>query len=574
MAYESLRQNHHKDDDVAQQQKEDQDADQDTNDDQDETVGRSKMEEKDPNRSVGGTHSSDDDAEASTDVVEFDFADPDIGALFELLESNDAIGFGDEMLLMITKKTFAKFVRPQSDTVPQLEKPLANNLWRSLLKKHVSVLPANVQQDRLQVGHSTAAGNCLFSSVSLALFDRPDDVAAKWLRARCVFELVDQIDSYRALLGGEAVRDILVTLLGGKGTRDAELDALLLLSNVVQRRLVICSKQRVCSSARKIASTKHSRSLRPSGGALRCRLCAMPTVIDEETGEAIPLQQDAGFLNQVDPIDEKLMRGLEEFPSLLPTHAVSVDCISALCAQICNADYAACCDILIVDDNNRDASKLSVVGRRTAMQLVQDNMTFAVLCRDTLTLGEETDVQHWLIALVSSQTQTIEWCSSLDAFLSTSTHAGKRRAPRSRADDRMQLQRALLMDSLSQVPLSETWTWEKFDSAKPKLEFRGKHDASLWAVALLWCCAFGSNNSLNKSLRLQIDGSTRLGCAVALVYADSFGLDENRAPPMRVLSRRSAASESFCWIARWRALTSERAKFAAIDEVQLSEESV
>ena len=88
----------------------------------------------------------------------------------------------------LTKHQFAPSTRSTTGAPPIC--------WHSFSSDRVHLLPWCMRKfvSEFEVGQATAAGNCLFSSIALLLYDRNDDMVAMWLRAQCVVELIENFD--------------------------------------------------------------------------------------------------------------------------------------------------------------------------------------------------------------------------------------------------------------------------------------------------------------------------------------------------------------------------------------------
>ena len=572
-------------------------------------------------RSLGGTRSSDDAA------ANFAFDHPTVLALVDVVEDKvgkELAGFGDEMLLAMIDETFAPFLGAldESDEPPESADAGKRGNWRPLAKKHASLLPRSVERiNELRVGNSTAAGNCLFSSVAMLLYDRRrDDGVAKWLRARCVLELAAHARAYREWLGGEALRDVLASLLGGNGTRDPELDALWLLANVVRRRIVVFAKphaQDACAARAFVpfrtcpldaappavlvlvhvhyrgrgSMANHYQPLaRESGEAVlrddfvreRCQLhrptnralfdqlapfcglwCAMATIIVEDGNEPVPLRRENdALLDAPELLDDALLAALSAHHatavrSLLPTHTPTASCLAALCSQVCAPDGSAL----------RSAIVEGVAPRRSADELWAAGDAFAVLCRGAEVGGE----RQWLAARV--QRPRVEWWSShyAAAVPAAAPQVGEKRGRRgqsrtqSAAAEKEALERMSLVDALGWhvTPTAVDWSCAR----SSPVDICRAEDAPLWAVSMVWLWAFGD---VDRVRRARVDGATRLGCAVALASADDYRLGAARGPPLRGAPR---SIDALRWLDRWHALAAQRTEQRALVDEQLNEET-
>jgi hypothetical protein len=96
----------------------------------------------------------------------------------------------------------------------------------------------------IKVGSSTDAGQCLFSSIAMLVYNRRDDKVALWLRARCVFELLGFWQLYCDWFTVPTARDMLDSLVGPTpmsryGYKWPIVEVLWLLSNVLRHRIVV-----------------------------------------------------------------------------------------------------------------------------------------------------------------------------------------------------------------------------------------------------------------------------------------------------------------------------------------------
>lgn len=120
--------------------------------------------------------------------------------------------------------------------------------WTPASISDARLVPKDWYTAELKVGNSTAAGQCLFSSVALLVYGRRDDAVALWLRARCVFELLEHWQMYCDWFSDETACDMLDSLVGENpnshkyGFKWPIAEALWLLSNVLRRRIVVARK--------------------------------------------------------------------------------------------------------------------------------------------------------------------------------------------------------------------------------------------------------------------------------------------------------------------------------------------
>ena len=141
----------------------------------------------------------------------------------------------------ILRKENRKSVRSTGTTFDSLSNSLLSHLSDDL--KSLT--------DRWTIGNPLGNGQCLFLSVAMLLHGckRDDNDAALWLRARCVFELIDNIELYCQLGGVGFVRDVFIWLLKANnhhryGYCWPEIDVLFVLTNVIQKPIYII--QQVC----------------------------------------------------------------------------------------------------------------------------------------------------------------------------------------------------------------------------------------------------------------------------------------------------------------------------------------
>ena len=300
------------------------------------------------------------------------------------------------------------------------------------------------------------------------------------------------------------------------------------------------------------------------------RWCAAATVVEHDGGPPTPMQRKDGNLLDVASLDTELLAALERrksavVHSLLPIHEPSVECVAALAEQVCRASANVLSDVLVASGDKRVAARC-----RPIDEMWVGNNAFAVLVRVAPDDEDENGDHHWLAAHV--QPPRVRWCSSRDAVVSTFSAAwqsGKqRRRGRSRtqsaAADIEALERTVLIDALRlRDDHLAGVTWERERSAA--VDICRARDAPLWAVSLLWRWLFGARGVT----RARIDGSTRLGCAIALARPTHYCLDKNRPPPLRGAS----AATMQHWLAGWRELTEAGAQQRAVESVQLTEES-
>lgn len=117
--------------------------------------------------------------------------------------------------------------------------------WSTCFTRQV---PRDWYTGQIKVAKSTDLGQCLFSSAALPLYGRGDDEVALWLRARCVFELLEQWQLYCGWFGEETARDMLDSLVGENpnsqryGCKWPVAEVIWLLSSVLRRRIVVVRK--------------------------------------------------------------------------------------------------------------------------------------------------------------------------------------------------------------------------------------------------------------------------------------------------------------------------------------------
>jgi hypothetical protein len=121
---------------------------------------------------------------------------------------------------------------------------LSQRHWTSLDKTPV---PKAWYTGTIKVGNSTDAGQCLFSSIAMLIYNQRGDDVALWLRARCVFELLGFWQLYCAWFTVHTARDMLDSLVGPTpmsryGYKWPIVEVLWLLSNVLRHRIVVARK--------------------------------------------------------------------------------------------------------------------------------------------------------------------------------------------------------------------------------------------------------------------------------------------------------------------------------------------
>jgi hypothetical protein len=133
---------------------------------------------------------------------------------------------------------------------PELTDVVAAVGMRPASAELTAVVPADwYDGGKLLVGKSTARGQCLFSSVGILLFGSGADRTALHLRALCIFELVERWLQYVEWFDCTTVRDMLASLVGAPDEDSQKFgfawptaEVVLLLSNVLQRRIVIVKR--------------------------------------------------------------------------------------------------------------------------------------------------------------------------------------------------------------------------------------------------------------------------------------------------------------------------------------------
>jgi hypothetical protein len=191
---------------------------------------------------VGGGSGDDDDDEADTDVEIMVRADGMFcaGLVDRLL--------GDPTKAAVRERFLAQVLPPSADCFAATAVNVDH--WAPASISEARLVPKNWHTDKLAVGNSTAAGQCLFSSVALLVYDRRDDDVALWLRTRCVFELLEHWQMYCRWFSDETAREMLDSLVGENqnsqkyGFKWPIAEVLWLLANVLQRRIVVARKLR------------------------------------------------------------------------------------------------------------------------------------------------------------------------------------------------------------------------------------------------------------------------------------------------------------------------------------------
>ena len=417
----------------------------------------------------------------------FSFSDPSIVEFCRVLESSASKGLGDELLLHMIRRAFAPFASPATDR--QFAAPSGTTAhaqrWKKLQAKHrVTLQHTDLIGCELSVGQSTADGNCLFSSVGLLLYDLIDRELELWLRARCVFELVEHLDSYREELGGASLHQLLTTLLGGCGTRDPELDVLWLLANVLERRVVILREPHTNDNAPVRVFVPH-RSVQPSTRADLPLLVVMHIRYSAKADEAnhyqplrvagtsattstwsaaLPLHRPAtvalfdrlkpfwaerwcgpppvssDFCHNANCLDERLLGALAReddmtrlLESLLPTAEPSIECVRGLVKQFDLSSCRVAQDIFVIDANevaNANGVR-SIHQKQTVDHFLntrgRTDESFGTCAAVLMRLaggGDRTTPRPWVIALLHECAEAIEVWSNV------SLNAAERRRTR------------------------------------------------------------------------------------------------------------------------------------------------
>ena len=223
----------------------------------------------------GSGDDDDDDDEADTDVEIMVRADGMFCArLVDRL-------LGDPSKAAVRERFLAQVLPPSADCFATTAVNVDQRHWAPASISEARLVPKNWYTDKLAVGNSTAAGQCLFSGVGLLVYGRRGDDVALWLRTRCVFELLDHWQMYCRWFSDETARDMLDSLVGENpnsqkyGFKWPVADVLWLLANVLQRRIVVARKLR-----RETADT--------AGGALPFVVLPARHRV-EEWGDAAPL---------------------------------------------------------------------------------------------------------------------------------------------------------------------------------------------------------------------------------------------------------------------------------------------
>lgn len=158
---------------------------------------------------------------------------------------------GIEMLASYLQQYFASRFEPPSVTLFDLGSATAEDWHRRFKSPTLAILnalPKAMQECRF--GSPIGNGQCMLLSVMLLLTNEcrwNHNEAALWLRARMVFELIDNVRWYGELGGVEFVRDVLLSLLQANKNRYGfewpEHNALFVLANVIQRPIVVIEHQ-------------------------------------------------------------------------------------------------------------------------------------------------------------------------------------------------------------------------------------------------------------------------------------------------------------------------------------------
>ena len=295
--------------------------------------------------------------------------------------------------------------------------------------------------------------------------------------------------------------------------------------------------------------------------------CAVPTQIEQDGDNATPMRRESPFLHDVARLDEKLMNS-PIIRSFLPTCSPSNELVEQLCKQICSSNESLIKDAIVMTAND---------SRSTSIK--QNNC--AILC--------PVD-SYWLVVRINSIKKSIEWCSSRQQ------NGAKTRSNRllnnSRVDgvDQADIEQTIVTDRLSHTSIDTSAGWSlKKIPAPIAIEMSNvdvDSDLSLWALIVLWHWSFAKDNqrfriARGMSLRMTMNGSTRLGCAIALTYPHLARLCSTRAPPMIVSMigskkrnpRLPLHPSEYYWIDNWHSMVEELAKQNDIDKEELIEEN-
>jgi hypothetical protein len=176
------------------------------------------------------------------------FSRSSIAPIESLLVAKSATPAEHAELERLARELIVRFQRPLADDV---EPANPNEQFTAVVDRQAKIaVPREWWAGQLLLtAESTARGQCLFSSVGLLEFGSGSDDVSLWLRARCVFELVEHWALYTEWFNAQIVRDMLFVLLGKSGESGARYgyswvtpEVNLLLANVLERRIVIVKK--------------------------------------------------------------------------------------------------------------------------------------------------------------------------------------------------------------------------------------------------------------------------------------------------------------------------------------------
>lgn len=210
---------------------------------------------------------------------------------------------GIEMLGVYLRHVSRRFERPPP-TSYDLGSRMADDCQRRFKTPKFAMqkaLPAAMQSARF--GSPIGNGQCMLLSVMMLLVDcrDNDNDAALWLRARAVFELIDNVRWYGELGGVEFVRDVLLSLLqqndGSKvyGFDWPEHNTLFVLANVVGRPIVVVEQHQRSSLAaavdeqqQRVRSSKRLQASDDLRNAERhCVFLPLRTIVDASIPPAV-----------------------------------------------------------------------------------------------------------------------------------------------------------------------------------------------------------------------------------------------------------------------------------------------
>jgi hypothetical protein len=176
------------------------------------------------------------------------FSSASIAPIESLLVAKSATDAEHVELEQLARQLIARFQRPLAD---EFKAATADFLFTPIVDRatKAAVLREWWAGQLLFTANSTARGQCLFSSVGLLLCGSGSDAVSLWLRARCVFELVEHWALYTEWFNAQIVRDMLFVLVGKSdelepryGYAWVPIEVNLLLANLLERRVVIVKK--------------------------------------------------------------------------------------------------------------------------------------------------------------------------------------------------------------------------------------------------------------------------------------------------------------------------------------------